>query len=174
MNGRRDSWDAHIIEGNKLFEYMIHNFETFFNGETIKHFEIRDEGIYDLGSDEIIEKYGGDIQKELNWWIHKEYNENRLFNATNWKPFRDKYSLVDIYMGYNYMFQFKKYYFQIAIEKECALDNCEYCQHDGNEIHFQLIICGWKEKEDNTFLTPYRNFPILPNNIIPEIHWQRK
>ena len=72
------------------------------------------------------------------------------------------------------MFQFKNYYFQLGIEEECALDNCKYCENNEKQIHFQLIICGWKEKDDDNFLQPHIYFPILPNNIMPERYWQVK
>jgi hypothetical protein len=170
-----DSWEEIVKENRKLFDYMTINFESMFDGDSIvKHFEIRFEGTCDLGSQEIMEKHGTNIQKKLNPWIRKEYVEHRLFATEYWKPFCDKYNYKYTYLGYKHLFNFEKYYFQLGIEEQCAIEDCKYCQNNENEIHFQLIICGWKENNKDTTLKPYRNFPILPNNIMPEYHWIRK
>jgi hypothetical protein len=168
-------WKEILKKGDKLYDYMRENFESMFDGESVmKHFEIRFEGTCDLGSEALTEKYGSEIQKELVPWIYNQEKLNSLFDKTNWKPFRDKYCFREMYMGYKYMFQFKNYFFQLGIEEECALDNCKYCENNENQIHFQLIICGWKEKDDDNFLQPHIYFPILPNNIMPERYWQVK
>ena len=168
-----DSWEEIVKENNKLFDYMTQNFESMLEGdEIVKHFEIRYEHSRDLGSEEIMKNHGNDIQKELNPWIRKEFIEHLLFNSTNWKPFRDGYNHNWTYLGYKVLFVFQKYYFQLALEEQCAKEGCKYCQNNENEIHFQLIICGWKENENDTFLSPYENFPVLPNNIMPEYYWK--
>ena len=43
-------WDEFLAKGDDMFEYMIHNYDSMFNTNMcIKHFNIRDDGIYDLG-----------------------------------------------------------------------------------------------------------------------------
>jgi hypothetical protein len=171
---RKNSYNEVIKKEDEILNSMTIHFQSMFDGNFIKHFEIRYEGTCDLGSQEIIDKYGLSIQKELIPWIYREYKENRLFNKTNWKLFHDKYNYSFIFLGYKILFNFEKYYFQLGIEEECDTNNCKYCQNNENELHFQLIICGWKENENDIFLKPYTNFPILPNNIMPELYWKRK
>ncbi len=170
-----DSWEEIIKENNKLFDYMTTNFESMLEGdEIVKHFEIRYEGACDLGSKEIMKKYGNSIEKELNPWIRKEYVEHRLFDKTNWTPFRDGYNHNWTYLGYKILFNFQRYYFKLGIEEVCSIEECKYCQNNENGIHFQLKIYGWKENETDRFLKPFINRPIPSNNIIPEIYWKRK
>ncbi len=49
-------WIRFLEKGDKLFNYMINNFDDMFDNNIIKHFDIRDEAIYDLGSKDIKEK----------------------------------------------------------------------------------------------------------------------
>ena len=86
-------WDRFLIEGKELFEYMKNNFDNMFDGDAkIKHFEIRDEICYDYGSQELNQVFGKEIQKQLVPWIKREFEDNRLFNNTLWRPFRDRYT----------------------------------------------------------------------------------
>ena len=64
-------WDRFLIEGDILFNYMIHNFENIFDGDLIKYFNICN-GIYNLNDEpiEIKDKYSNDLQKELIIWIN--------------------------------------------------------------------------------------------------------
>jgi hypothetical protein len=167
-------WDRFLKEGEELFNYMIHNFDDMFDGNKIKHFDIRYEYIYDEGTQEIKERYGEDIQKELIPWIKKEFESNELINSTSWKPFRDQYTLSDMYFGYRKLFQFKHYYFQLAMESECDLDDCKYCINDTNKIifspHFCLALYGWKD-ESSDILQPYNKVKIPLDNIMPESDW---
>jgi len=60
-------WDRIVEEGEKLYNYMIHNFNEMFEDESkIKDFDI---GISTIGldcyADHIKEKYNDEIQKEL-------------------------------------------------------------------------------------------------------------
>jgi hypothetical protein len=172
MNGRRDSWDEHIIEGNKLFDYMTQNFESFFNGETVKHFNII-PGLYtSFGhTDDITEKYGEDIQKELIIWIKNELTNNNFFVKKDWKPFRDPSMYSCIYLGYRKLFTYRQYYFQVAVEPECSdRSKCIYCIQNENPIHFELVYYGYKEKEENNKLQPFGYITVLNNNV-PEDFW---
>jgi hypothetical protein len=38
-------WDKFLVEGAELFDNMVNNIENMIDGESIKHFRIRD-GIY--------------------------------------------------------------------------------------------------------------------------------
>jgi hypothetical protein len=170
-----DSWKEIVKENNKLFDYMTANFQSMYDGDLIvKHFEIRYEYTNDSGSKEIMNKHGDNIQKELIPWIYKEYREHRLFDTTNWMPFRDSYNHRWSYLGYKILFNFQNYYFKLGIEEQCDIKGCVYCQNNENQIHFQLKIYGWKENENDTFLKPFYNRPVPSNNIIPDKDWIRK
>ncbi len=167
---RRNSWDEVIKEGDELFNYMIRNFENMFDKDSIKHFNII-PGLYTSFShtEEISEKYGQDIQKNLAIWLRKEFENNNLFEKTNWKPFRDPSMYSCIYMGYRKFFVYNDCYFQVAIEPECS--DCSYCDNNENPIHFELVYYGYKE---NNTLQPYGYIKILENDIISEDFWNIK
>ncbi len=166
-------WDKFLIEGDNLYNYMINNLQNMFDEDNIKHFEIIDE-LYS----NIQEIHCKDIQKELILWIKNELLNNRLFDQSLWKPFR-KYNLIDMYLGYKYLFQYKQYYFQLGIQTYCELEECIYCNHkkdiyfeeySNNSQHFMLSLYGWKEDNIN-ILQPYKSNIILLDNIMPENHW---
>jgi hypothetical protein len=169
------SWDRFLVEGGVLFKYMTKNYQDMFDGDIIKHFSIRNEGCVDIGSDELIKEHGPEIEKELVVWIRNEIEKKTLFDNNNWKPFRDKYTITDMYLGYKRLFQFKHYFLQLAID-ECAdeCEDCNYCLTDDIKTHFQLVLFGWKVNENDTFIEPYTNFPIMPDNIMPEKFWNMK
>jgi hypothetical protein len=104
-----EEWKEFLERGKKWYQYMVSHFDEMFDGNIIKHFTIRDEGVHDLGSEEVMEKHGEDIHKELVKWIHNEYNEGRLFIRSNWRPFHDKMFYDRMYLGYRRMFIYKNY-----------------------------------------------------------------
>ncbi len=167
-------WERFLKEGDILFNYMINNFEDMFDGDTIKHFDIKYQNIHDYGTIEIKTNYNIYIQLDLIIWIRNEINCNNLFNNNNWKPFRDNYHLTSMYLGYKYLFKFKQYYFQLIIESDCNYyNNCIYCINiNKNTIHFELVLYGWKD-DDSSILKPYNRI-VLYNNIMPEIDWKQK
>ena len=175
-----DEWNGFVIEGEKLYNYLINNFDSMFDGDTITHFNIR-EGIY-WGIDdtnEIFRKYGDDIQMYLLPWIKEELKENRLFDKTLWKPFRDQYTIFDMYYGYRKLFRYKHYIFQLAIESSCSLRECKICDLTTDEYcllnskHFELALYGWKE-ENSDIMQPKKNFKIPEDNIMCLKHWSWK
>lgn len=170
-----DSWNEFIKEGELLFDYMVHNFESFFDRESIiKHFNIRDALYYYTDSEELLAIHGNDIQKELIPWIRKELENKELFKKENWKPFRDQGILTDRYLGYKKMFQYKEYYLQLSIDDYCDLsNNCIYCKHEKKSIHFELALWGWKDEEHEK-LQPDNDVIILSDNIMPNYYWDRK
>jgi hypothetical protein len=164
-------WDRFLIEGDQLYDYMIKNYENMFDGKLIKHFTIRD-GIYGYSDDtiKINEKYGIDIENQLIGWIQKEFNEKRLFQKIDWKPFRDQFNLSSMYFAYRKLFQYRNYYFQFIMETNCTIDNCKYCENDEIRSHFGLAIYGWKD-DNSEILQPTENIKIPKDNIMPEIDW---
>ena len=88
----------------------------------------------------------------------------------NWKPFRDRYSLVDSYLGYKILFIYKHYFFQLVVDDECELDYCNDCLNKLNSWHFAVILYGWTE-EGNKNTMPYNDPPVLDDNIMPENDW---
>lgn len=172
---RRDSWDDFIEEGDKLFEYMLHNFDSMFDnsGTTVKHFNAI-PGTYTSidHTDEIIDAYREDIQKKLIVWIKNELDINELFEKEYWKPFRDESMLSCMYLGYRKLFVYKQYFFQLALEPECM--DCGYCDNNEKPYHFELVYYGYKENEDDKFLLPFRYIEVLENNIICKFYWDMK
>lgn len=171
-------WNDFLIEGDELYSLMTNNFDSFIDGNTIKHFCIID-GIYKRikDTDEMTNEISNDIEKELLPWIKKELEEGRLFDKTIWRPFYNICAITRMYYGYKYLFNYKEYIFQLAIEKYCELDECTYCNTNNttsicclNSQHFCLALYGWKEEGSN-MLQPYKNSMIPEDNIMPEQHW---
>jgi hypothetical protein len=173
-------WDKFVVEGETLYNYMINNFNDMIYNDNILHFYIRD-GIYGgiETNTEFIETYNKDIENELIIWIMNEYKENRLFNRELWKPFRDRYTLSDMYNGYRKLFKFKHIYFQLAMETECNKDECKYCteNEENNTIilcpHFCLALYGWKVNNSNNF-EPSNKIKIPDDFIMIEKDWVYK
>jgi hypothetical protein len=168
-------WDRFLIEGDELFNSMITEFHDMFNTNmTVKHYCIRNEGVYDHGSKEVGEQYDDDIQKELVPWIQNEFKSGRLFTKTLWKPFRDCCAPLHMYLGYKVMFTFKHYYFQLILDSGCYSKMCKYCDgNENNNVHFELVLYGWKD-ETSEKLQPYTIDPIPLNNMLPERFWRSK
>ncbi len=159
-------WEEFLIEGDELFNYMKHTFETMFEGDKIiKHFYIT-YGIYDLKkyAKELNDQYCKEIQKELIPWIKNELEDDKLFDNTNWKPFRDDIYIEFMHLGYKKIFQYKNFYFQLILDESCGI--CNYCKiNNDNRTHFELALYGWKDDG---------RFKISENNILPEIFWKRQ
>jgi hypothetical protein len=171
-------WPKLVEEGNKLYTYLINNFEELFDGNNIPHFYIRDwYYYYDIeDGDKINELYGKDIEKELIPWIKNEYKENRLFNRELWKPFRHHLHLSEMFNGYRKLFQYKQYYFQLGMESICENNNnCKYCIDNKVQLVplFCLALYGWK-KDTSDMLQPEERVSIPLDNIIPERDWKIK
>lgn len=161
-------WDRFLVEGEVLFKYMKDNFNDMLDGDDkIKHFDIRDEICYDYGSQELKQLYDIELQKRLVPWIKKEFEENRLFDKTLWRPFRDVYTITDMYLGYRKLFPFRPdyetypellentilrpetnikgtYYFQLTIDAECDEETCSDCINDTYN-HSNNIMKGYNK-----------------------------
>lgn len=167
-------WNDFIKEGNILFKCMINNFKKMFDENSlIKEFNIVDRRC--RFRDEINKinfLYKNDIHNKLTVWINNEYIENRLNDINNWKPFRDLESINDMYMGYNKMFNYNQYYFQLSIDSYYNIDINDIDNKD-IFVYFELVLYGWKDimfKE----LQP-DNYVIIPNdNIMPLLYWEIK
>ena len=170
------SWDRFIVEGDVLFTYMTTNFESMVDVSMVPHFLIL-SGIHtsESDSDEIMEIYGEDIQKELVLWIKDEAKNTQLFIDKNWKPFRNPKTFTSMNLGYNKLFQYKQYFFQLGIINDICDTNC--CMIDNinkSIIHFVLMYYGWKENENAKTLSPYNHIEILPGNFLSEKYWNIK
>lgn len=170
-------WDRFVVEGDELFEYMTHNFETLFENTRIKHFNIRDDKIYDLGRDEIMDNYNQELEDTTLQWIREEQKAGRLFQKDLWRPVRDSYLLTSMYLGYRKIFQFKHYVFQLAFETDCEKYPCEDCDALEDDYypegHFTLSYMGWKE-EGKEALQPKNRIVFLEDNFIPKWYWDLK
>jgi hypothetical protein len=171
-------WKEFLKEGDMLFEYMTTNFESMFDGDKIKHFNIVD-GISGSGNaaidvDQYMKAHIDDIQKELVVWIKKEYEEGRLFQKELWKPFRDCYVMTSMFLGYKRMFRYRNSYTQISLISSCEFyGDCEHCIKDYDTRSFSLLVYGWND-EFCTTLRPY-DVPIPDSEtmIMPECIWKR-
>jgi hypothetical protein len=168
-----NDWNNFLIEGDEWYNYMTNNYNTMFNNNKIKHMDIRYDYIYDYGTTEIKEKYIDDIEDKLYKWIKQELESNKLFIKEQWKPFRDKYILTYMYLGYKTLFKYNNYYFQLIIDNYCNIDECIYCNSMDNNIHFGLSLYGWEE-DGIDLLQPYNTINIPVDNIMPEMHWKRQ
>lgn len=173
-------WKRFLQEGAQYFMYMTHNYESMIDGEVrIPHFTIHpDINCERYDTYEIKKIYGDEIQKELICWLNNEMKAMRLFDTSNWKPFRDTIHLMYFYLGYRKLFYFKEYYFQIGIDK-CYEDVCNDCKNDTqtnhkNTIHFELSVFGIKNKFNNSIFTYLDKTINLPDDNIPDFYWNLK
>ena len=108
--------------------------------------------------------YNDDIQKELIQWIQKEVEEQRFFQKENWKPFHDPFHIHLMYLGYRKIFQYKNFYFQLAMEFECYVENCKYCEDKESYYRFSLMFYETKKPE----LIEANNY------MMPQSDWSRE
>lgn len=166
-----DTWKRFVEEGDKLYNYMIDNFNHMIDGDSIKHFDV-EFGPYHMIEyiDDIKEKYYYDIQKEIIPWIHKEGKD--LFDYNNWIPFRDKDVLTTMLLAYRKMFQFKQYIFQLTMRSECDNEECNNCNIGESRItkHFGVALYGWIE-ENKINIQPRDIITLLEDNIMPDKYW---
>jgi hypothetical protein len=74
-------------------------------------------------------------------------------------------------LGYRKMFQYKQYYFQLAIDARCGICiNCNYCKKEEYNKHFILALYGWKD-DDHDKLQPDDAIVIPNDNIMPDYYW---
>jgi hypothetical protein len=164
-------WSECIIEGNKLYNYMIHHINEMFDETSISNFYIGYStklvhGYYD----DIVKKYGNIVYDKLIPWIKNELEEKRLFDHTNWKPSVDCDSFNSIYLGYNRLLQYNQYYFQLIIDSGCNCDECIPDNKCGYPPHFELLLYGWKENGSEK-LQPDNQFVLINDIIIPMEYW---
>ena len=162
-----------IEEAEESYEHMIHNYNDMFDDDTIKHFDIRYASPMAIGrADDVKEQFGNEIHKELLLWIHSEHESGRLFKRVNWKPFRDRHTLVDVHLGYYKLFAYKNNYFHLGVETElyeCGPE-CRFCNNGDSSIHFELKLYGWKD-DSSDMIHSQNKITILPDNLMPEIDW---
>ncbi len=166
-------WKEHLKEGEILYEYLINNFNNMFDGYIIKHFNIRYVSTLNIPYiNDIKQRYINSIQKELIDWINIELKNGSLFIKNNWKVFRDRHLIDLMYLGYNKLFKYKYYYFQLVIENDIwDHDNeCEYCKNKDSLIHFELALYGWKDEQFEK-IQPVNDYIIMSDNIMPENDW---
>jgi hypothetical protein len=163
-------------EGDILFKYMLQDFDNMFDGKNkIKHFDII-SGVNDLRTYvcHIKKQYRKDIERDLIQWIQKEFENNDLFQPTNWRPFREQFIFTSMFLGYRKMFQYNQYMFQLSLSDWCQdCCSCNYCKEDIDDkecIHFYLAFYGWKD-DNNTKLQPYNHPDLSEENRLPESFW---
>lgn len=160
-------WDRFLVEGDALFDYMIHNLESMYNDEIINDFFIIEGFRWLLSEANILdEKYNTEIQPHLIRWIINEHNTQRLFNKDYWKPFRDLTNFSSMHYGYKIMYEYKNYYFQLGLINDCNT-NGEHC------VHFILALFGWGNETDESIKKNIMN-DLPMDKIMPEQYWKRK
>jgi hypothetical protein len=172
-----EDWTAHEQKGDKLYKFILDNFDTMFEGDTlIKEFDIR-PGEYGLPLNDIMDTFGDDIQKQLIPWIKNELEQKLLFDRTLWKSKRDKCWITASYLAYKRMFQYKNYFLQLIIDDCCG--KCDYliddekCRYDIC-IHFELALHAWIDEESG-HIEPDKCFSnILIDMMYPEKWWNLK
>jgi hypothetical protein len=171
-------WERFLVEGDMLFNYMIHNFDKMLplindtSGEYFDIFDLR-YSVASIGEscEKLKENHIGDIQSELIRWIQNEQKEGRLFNNANWKPFRDLQHMTYMVLGYKHMFVYKKYYLQLTMDSYYAPSS--NMLEDNNFPHFKLALYGWRD-DSHDKLEPL-NYVVIPSdNIMPERYWKIK
>jgi hypothetical protein len=179
VNKEAEEWKHHLEKGEKLFSYMVENFDSMFSDDiVIKEFCIR-PGRYGLEwlLQTILTQYMEDIQKELIPWIKTELKEQRLFNFTLWKPFRDQYDIPFTYLGYRKLFEYKNYLFQLSLDDCCG--NCNYflenikCDSYDPCVHFQLALYAITDSNDE-YLTAKPLGTVGIDMMMPERWWATK
>jgi len=169
------NFDRFEEEGDILFKYMITNFNKMFDGEfKIKHFGV-ESGVNDLRVYVCdIKQYMNNIEQEVIPWIQKEFENEELFEPTNWRPFREQFIFTTMFLGYKKMFQYKQYMFQLSLSDRCQDSySCKYCKEeidDKESIHFYLAFYGWKDGNDGK-LKPYNHPVLTEENRLPESFW---
>jgi hypothetical protein len=164
-------WNRFVEEGKELFDYLIHNYKIMIDGNTIKHFNIR-EGMCWLNEyvREINIIHKNDIQYHLIPWITKEIESGNIFKHEHWKPFPDDYAVTDMFFGYKKLFKYNQYWFQLALEWGCQNDNCMYCKNGDYYPNFCLAFYGWKDELYKN-LQPHNVFAVSEDAIMPESYW---
>jgi hypothetical protein len=166
-------WSEFLILGDKLFNYMINNYNIMINNNKIRYFEIMDyrdkidmydKKILDVLNDNCLKT----IEDKLIPWIETQHKSGQLFEKSNWKPFRDQEDFLTCVLGYKILFQYDKYYFQLVI------DYCYVSLQDRTMSgYFQLSLIGWKE-DDKENLQPDDKVIIPHDNIMPDWYWDEK
>jgi hypothetical protein len=172
---KQNIWENFSIKSKLLYDYMCNNLDNMFNEDnTIKYFEIYYYRLYWYQSeiDEIEEKYGLDIQKELTQWIKKEFKDGLLIEYKNWKAFRDHEMPTFLYLGYNKLFQYKNYYFQLVLQSGTLCDSLYYINNEPI-INFELALYGWIDDKFDK-LQPYNNVIVTSDSMMPDSDWNVK
>jgi hypothetical protein len=105
-------------------------------------------------AEEVEKRYGEPLKQAYSVWLYREHAEGHLVDRTYWQIYRDPRDFVSSYLGYRRLFVYQRHYFQVT--------------YDSNR--FYLTLYGWTEESCDTFL-PERKHKILPDHMIPEIHW---
>jgi hypothetical protein len=167
-------WNGFIEEGNECFQYMIRHFNNMFHENTIKHFDIRYTS-YNTRDyiQHVKDMCGREIELALVSWIHDEYHNHWLFEDKNWKPVRDGIYHDSMYLGYNKLFMYKEYYFQLAVESGCRCEDCLLSDNPEYPAHFELALYGWKN-DTSDVLQPDNRVTVLSDCMLPDSEWNLK
>lgn len=163
-------WPEFLLKGDIIFNYMINNYNHMIKDDEISiNFDIIDIR-RSIPGEILLRLEYNNILKDFIPWIQNEINTENIFIKEYWKPFRDLYAMTDMVLGYKTMFQYKQYYFQLAMDSLYDIDsNID----NNNKVYFELVIYGWKD-ENNNKLQPDNIVSIPDNCIMPEYYWRKK
>lgn len=165
--------ESHIKEGEDLYSYLFNNYHNMIDGNVIKHFNIGYVSSCVMGyNHDIKDTYKNELEQELLPWIKIEYEEDRLLQKSNWRPFNDRFNAHYMYLGYNKLFRYKQYYFQLTINTALceSCEDCKYCNNESTRTHFELALYGWVDEKFKK-LQPDDKYIVLSDDMMPLKDW---
>jgi len=185
-------WEDCIAEGDDYFNYMVAHFDSMCKEDSIPHFTIGYAWYSVMAYYDIVKMDHMDaLLPFLISFLKEEATTRRLFDHSHWRPCRDKYDISPIYLGYDKLFVYKQYYFQVAVNDQCkkcserdvlAMENLQDHQDPVDSqstyayLHFELELFGWTEETEETEDTSDSILlkPIdvtIVHQLIPESFW---
>jgi len=129
---------------------MVAHFNSMCKEDSIPHFDIRyaSQGVMVFFRN-VKRDHINAIHPALIPFLKEESTTNKLFDPSNWSPYRAKKTDAPSYLAYNKLFVYKQYFFQVAL---CA--DCSACQNAQTSdcIHFELALFGWLTDFNDRFI----------------------
>lgn len=182
-------WNKYMKYSLQFFTYMKEHLDEMLEGGTrITHFHSRESNWWHdrYNNIEFHETYSNEIHDALLSWIVKEWNDNRLLEVTNWKPFCAYRDDDECYLGYRILFPFRQFYLQLILDDKCditlsATTLCSDCRIsdvcDTFYVHFSITIYGTQDgvvNDDSRYFLFNSKLEDLSNGMVPDMYWRKK